>query len=991
MRKFYTKSPGGWTFVLLIFYFFPAFTNGQVNFPTCTDSFYLKTFQHNKQDGVGGLFQLPGGNLIVYGLSNGFFGVSKHDVNGNMIFSKSLDPISYYSMSKVLPDFDGTLFIASENSANYYQMDTLGSILTAKKITDKEGYQYSLFRDMAILPNGDKIILFQDNVAEKCLIARLSKDLSTVIWSKFLHGSNFGAEVSYLSLLVDGQKLFLCGSASTYFYQTFSASVLQLDINNGNLYKEKRFKLNLPAPSLNGISLSKIMKYNDGYLLLAHMEAMNSLTNNDKNAYVRFDTNMNVISIHGLKNVNNDFLQYGNAIDLYTETDGSLYGIHGFSTQSMFLIDKYDSVKWAKTLYAYVGFPKYLIKVNSGFISTGYQTYNNVAANREEGLYYLLKYSSNGDVPNCNVVPNNISTFAVPFIYDTAHTTSTDTSILKVTSIPFTTINSSLNVYSNCTSISTCNSIQLLGATGICSLNPVVYTIKRNPGCSISTELSITPSPGTIQKILTDSTISISFFLNGNYIIKAMINTTCGKFADSIVVKVTNLLQLDLGKDTVLCPSNTILLNAKNGFASYQWQDGSTDSTFTVTAPGTYFVKTTNGCGGVFYDTVIVSSHPPIPFDIGPDLTKCNSDTLTVTAPTGFINYIWTPAYNINSTTSQTVKLYPSVDTIYKVKAEKTPGCFAYDSLRVKVYSSPKINLGLDRNFCFGDSVVLNAGTGFSQYLWSTGNISQQIVVKNAGTYFVAATTTNNCTSKDTITILSVYPNPVVKLDHDSTLCIGAARILNAGNFVSYLWNTGNTSQLLSINTIGMYSVTVTDNNNCKGSDSVKIVTILPSPFNFLPGDTSVCSYGTLQLSSKAAFSKYLWNTNAVTSSINITQPGIYWLQVKDFNNCTGKDSIIVAQKDCLKGFFIPNAFSPNNDGKNDIYRPMLFGKVMQYEFAIYNQWGEIVFKSVDVNKGWDGKYKALPQDGNIFIWTCKYQFENEPIKIEKGTVLLLR
>lgn len=469
-----------------------------------------------------------------------------------------------------------------------------------------------------------------------------------------------------------------------------------------------------------------------------------------------------------------------------------------------------------------------------------------------------------------------------------------------------------------------------------------------------------------------------------------------GGYGDLWVVKfgvfpLTGTSKLDLGPDTTLCPGNTITLNAKKGFASYQWQDGSTDSTFIVTQPGTYFVKTTNACGGVFYDTVIVSAHPPIPFDVGPDLSKCNNDSLTIIAPSGFISYEWTPAYNINSTSSQTVKVYPAIDTIYKVKAEKTPGCFAYDSVRIKVYTSPKIDLGIDKNFCFGDSVVLNAGAGFNQYLWSTGNVYQQIVVKNAGTYSVTATTTNSCTSKDTIRILSVYPNPIVKLDHDSTLCMGSARILNAGNFASYLWNTGNTSQLLSINTTGIYSVTVADNNNCKGRDSVEIVTILPSPSNFLPADTAVCSYGSLVLAAKTAFPKYLWSTNAVTSSINITQPGIYWLQVKDFNNCTGKDSIVVAQKDCLKGFFIPNAFSPNNDGKNDIYRPMLFGKVMLYEFTIYNQWGESVFKSVDLNKGWDGKYKSLQQDNQIFVWTCKYQFENELVKTEKGTVLLLR
>lgn len=543
-----------------------------------------------------------------------------------------------------------------------------------------------------------------------------------------------------------------------------------------------------------------------------------------------------------------------------------------------------------------------------------------------------------------------------------------------------------------CQVISICDTLKIeSSATSICPGSSVTITIHKNKECGSLVPLLYDTTWVSNVKRLSDSTYSFSFSLPGNGFIRASL-MGCTLKQDSLLLQVMPARNsIDLGPDTVICPGNTILLNAKKGFATYQWQDGSTDSTFSVTQSGIYFVKATNACGGIFFDTVIVSPHPPIPFDVGPDLSICNRDSLTITAPSGFINYAWTPAYNISSTTSQTVKFYPSVDTVYKIRAEKTPGCFAYDSVKIKVYSSPKIDLGPDKSFCFGDSVILNAGNGFNKYLWSTGSASQQIIVKKAGTFSVSASTINNCISKDTLIVINVYPNPIVTLDHDSTLCTGTARVLNAGNFSSYLWNTGNTSQTISVNNVGVYSVTVTDNNNCKGGDTTKIVTILPSPFNFLPVDTAVCSYGSLQLSSKILFLKYLWNTNAVTSSITISQPGIYWLQVKDINNCSGRDSIIVAQKNCLQGFYIPNAFSPNNDGKNDLFRPMLFGKILLYEFAIYNHWGEVVFKSVDVNKGWDGKYKSFAQDNRVFVWTCKYQFENENVKTEKGTVLILR
>ena len=549
-----------------------------------------------------------------------------------------------------------------------------------------------------------------------------------------------------------------------------------------------------------------------------------------------------------------------------------------------------------------------------------------------------------------------------------------------------------------CKQINYCDTIKIHGTPFICgSSSSIIFTSYKNKECGAIVRWDIDSSGIDSLQILNDSSVRI-FFKNINWqgkLYASLQTASCSApVIDSILVNILRMqATLNLGPDTLLCPGNTIVLNAKKGFATYEWQDGSTDSTFTVTQPGTYFVKTTNACGGTFYDTVIVSPHPPIPFDLGPDLSKCNGDSLTISLPTCFLSYIWTPSYNnINITSNaQTVIVFPSTDTIYTVRAEKTPGCFAYDSIRIKVYTSPKINLGTDTSLCGSDSLTLNAGVGFNKYLWSTGSPAQQITVKSAGAYSVTATTTQNCSSKDTLVILSVNSNPIVTLDHDSTLCSGTSRILNPGSFSSYLWNTGNTSQIISVNNVGVYSVTVTDNNNCKGSDTAKIVTILPSPSSFLPADTSVCSYGSVKLTSNITFPKYLWNTNANTPAITITQPGVYWLDVKDVNNCPGRDSINVALKECMKGFYIPNAFTPNHDGKNDLFRPMLFGKVMLYEFTIYNQWGEVVFKSTDLSKGWDGNYKKLPQDTFVFVWTCKYQFENEAVKLERGTVTLVR
>src|SRR5207244_7923422 len=135
------------------------------------------------------------------------------------------------------------------------------------------------------------------------------------------------------------------------------------------------------------------------------------------------------------------------------------------------------------------------------------------------------------------------------------------------------------------------------------------------------------------------------------------------------------------------------------------------------------------------------------------------------------------------------------------------------------------------------------------------------------------------------------------------------------------------TTRTITVNGIGLYSVMVVDNNGCRGSDATFINKILSLPANFLPADTAICSYATLTIQSSQLFRQYLWSNNAVTRRITV-EPVNYWLQVTDNNNCKGTDSIKVDIKKCIEGLYVPTAFTPNHDGKNDVLKPFLFGKI---------------------------------------------------------------
>ncbi|HEY5966605.1 MAG TPA: gliding motility-associated C-terminal domain-containing protein [Chitinophagaceae bacterium] len=541
-----------------------------------------------------------------------------------------------------------------------------------------------------------------------------------------------------------------------------------------------------------------------------------------------------------------------------------------------------------------------------------------------------------------------------------------------------------------------CDTIKIHGNPVICGASSsITFTAFKNAQCGATVQWQIGNSAIDSVKILNDTSIQI-WFRNINWqgkLYALLPGPACNLSpVDSINISILRAPEpVNIGNDTALCNQQSLVLHAGNNFATYLWRNGSTDSLFTVNTPGTFWVQTTDFCGNSYFDTIVISAFNPV-IDIGPDRIKCNSDTLWLQATSGFLNYTWSPNYNISAANLQQVIVNPAVDTTYTIMAEKTPGCFAFDTLNVTVYYSPKIDLGADTAICIGDSLLMNAGTGFSQYQWNNGMNTQQFYANSTGTYSIVGITTEGCKSFDTLMITKLWELPVISLNQDPTLCVGDTRVLDAGSgYVSYSWNTGSNSQSITVSNIDQYSVSVIDNNGCKGGDTTMISQMLALPANFLGPDTAICSYGDLQLKTTAGFNQYTWSNGSLSSSIIIKQPGLYWLRVKDGNGCFGKDSIIVNQKECLKGFFMPTGFTPNTDGKNDLLKPILLGDVVQYKFWIYNRWGELVFETTDLNRGWNGVYKGLPQNSGVFVWMCQYQFEGETPKQEKGTAVLIR
>ena len=237
-----------------------------------------------------------------------------------------------------------------------------------------------------------------------------------------------------------------------------------------------------------------------------------------------------------------------------------------------------------------------------------------------------------------------------------------------------------------------------------------------------------------------------------------------------------------------------------------------------------------------------------------------------------------------------------------------------------------------------------------------------------------------------------VLASPVVALDKDSVLCQGTSRELSAGSGNNqYVWNTGSTGPSLLVSDTGNYRVTVTASNGCTGSDSVHITIMATTPTDFLPKDTTICEFAQLTLSTKYPYRNYLWNDHSISPQLTVSQAGWYSLDVTDSNYCVGHDSILISQKQCLEGLFVPNAFTPNGDGRNDVFKAFVSGNLAGFRFTIYDRWGAKVFDTKTAGQGWDGTFHGVPAATGAFVWYCRYQLVGQPEKIKKGTVMLIR
>ena len=459
---------------------------------------------------------------------------------------------------------------------------------------------------------------------------------------------------------------------------------------------------------------------------------------------------------------------------------------------------------------------------------------------------------------------------------------------------------------------------------------------------------------------------------------------------------------------------------------SWRWDFGDTsgtsdistqDATHLYSNPGTrnakLVVTNSKGCIDSIIKPVEVKNVAllTLPFK---DTLICNIDTLPLQA-IGTGTFTWTPSYNIINSTSSDPAVFPKKTTTYVVSVTDEGGCTNRDSVKVNVLDSITVYAGADTSICRTDSIALRAEGPGLRYRWlplsgltTSPDVKNPIARPDTTTTYIVTANLGKCEAKDAVRV-KVSPYPQVSAGADVTICYGQSTPLSATvTGASFTWSP--VSSLANANTLTpvanptattSYIIAAYDTIGCPkpGIDTIAVAVI--APVNAFAGnDTVVVANQPLQFNASGG-STYAWTPATSMSDPFIANPVvilgaqydslIYKVRVSADGGCFAEDELKVRVFKTGPDIFIPTAFTPNRDGKNDILKPIPVGIKTFNFFRIYNRWGQMVYSTSTFGSGWDGTIAGKDQATGTYVFMAQaIDYLGHTIS-KKGTIVLIR
>lgn len=419
----------------------------------------------------------------------------------------------------------------------------------------------------------------------------------------------------------------------------------------------------------------------------------------------------------------------------------------------------------------------------------------------------------------------------------------------------------------------------------------------------------------------------------------------------------------------------------------------------------------TRGCRDTVTKTISIIDKPPIALAFR-DTLICINDNLTLLAG-GTGNFSWTPLVNIINPNTATPTVSPAVTTTYYVDLEDN-GCRNRDSVKVNVVDHVTLVPMADTIICKGDTIRLHVQSDGLKYAWTPAAnfidplVKNPLAITHVLTNYQVVATIGGCNASANIRVTPI-PYPLADAGPDQVICYNTSTRLNGRtDGLSWQWSPANRlSNPALLDPVAFpprttpFVLTAFDNKGCPkpGRDTV-VITVLPKMQVSAGHDTAVIVGQPLQLLATGG-ETYSWSPATNLSAANIANPvalytspseGIrYKVVAYDQYNC--RDSAYITIKVFKTGptVFVPTGFTPNNDGRNDVLRPIAVG-IRQIEyFSVYNRWGQLLFTTSINGKGWDGKVNGQMQSTGSFVWMVKAVDYTGKAYFSKGVVTLIR
>lgn len=472
----------------------------------------------------------------------------------------------------------------------------------------------------------------------------------------------------------------------------------------------------------------------------------------------------------------------------------------------------------------------------------------------------------------------------------------------------------------------------------------------------------------------TDPAITVR--TSGTYWLKVD-NGVC-TVSDTIQTAFNPKPPIGLGNDTSICDGQPLVLRASVTQAAFRWQDGSTADTLSVSAPGAYWLQETlNGC--TVKDTVGIGYMPLPAVYLGKDTALCAGQQLTLDASSPVIRS-W--QWQDQSTGNQYIA---TSQAAYWVKVTGNNGCINADTINISIVPLPDFTLGPDTVLCAGQQLTYNFGLSSAAYLWNTGGHTGQQTISTAGKYWLTVTQ-QGCSNTDSVT-LGYKPLPIIDLGKDTSLCEGQTKLLTPGPAsYTYTWQDNSSADTYLVEKAGLYFATATL-NGCSQKDSISINYLYKPAFS-LGNDTMLCNGMVILLDPGISDASFLWQDGSTNPTLKVTEAGFYKLTAT--NQCgSHSDSVTIVEGSCK--VMLPNAFTPNNDGHNDIFRLKYPETVKVFRLIIYDRWGQSIFETNDPYQGWDGRFKGVDAPTGNYVWVMLYTDIYGYKGNIKGSVILVR